>query len=81
MNVIRVRMKLDSETLQLPELTPLIGKTVEITIQEAAPAPVKVGWAEIDRLVEKNAQLYPGRDIGVDIIREMRESRHLEKDE
>ena len=35
MNLIRIRKTLDSETLQLPELKPLIGKTVEITTQNA----------------------------------------------
>jgi hypothetical protein len=38
-------------------------------------------WEEIDRLVEKNAILYPGPDVGVDIIREMRDSRHFQGDE
>jgi len=38
-------------------------------------------WAEIDRLVEKNAILYPGPDVGMDIISEMRESRHFQGDE
>jgi hypothetical protein len=32
--MVRIRRKLDSETLYLPELRPLIGKTVEIIIQE-----------------------------------------------
>jgi len=30
MNTIRIRKHLDSETLHLPELKPLLGKTVEI---------------------------------------------------
>jgi hypothetical protein len=81
MSFIRIRKRLDSETLQLPELKPLIGKTVEITIEEAAPVAPKICWEDIDRLVEKNAQLYPGPDIGMAIIREMRDTRHLEKDE
>jgi hypothetical protein len=74
-NTIRIRKKLDSENLQIPELKPLIGKTVEITIEETA-APPKLSWEEIDRLVEKNAELYPGPNIGVDIIREMRDNGH-----
>jgi hypothetical protein len=36
MNVIRVRKKIDSETVHLPELRRLIGKTVEITVREAS---------------------------------------------
>ncbi len=34
MSTIRVHRKLESETLHLPELRPLIGKTVEITVVE-----------------------------------------------
>ncbi len=80
MTAIRIRKKIESEKLDLPELKPLIGKTVEITVEEVAPAGKKNRWAEIDRLREKNAHLYPGPDIGVDIIREMRDSRHFQGD-
>jgi hypothetical protein len=38
MNAIRIRKKIESETLHLPELKPLIGKTVEITVLEAPPS-------------------------------------------
>jgi hypothetical protein len=38
--MVRIRRKLDSETLHLPELKPLIGRTVEITIVEQ-PADVR----------------------------------------
>ncbi|MCU0982791.1 MAG: hypothetical protein MUF25_26830 [Pirellulaceae bacterium] len=43
MYAIRIRKKLESETLSLAELKPLIGKTVEIVVspepcQETAPA-------------------------------------------
>ena len=34
MDTVRIRRKLESETLHLPELKPLIGKNVEIIIQE-----------------------------------------------
>jgi hypothetical protein len=34
MNAVRIRRKLDSETLHLPELKPLLGKLVKITIEE-----------------------------------------------
>jgi hypothetical protein len=33
-NVIRIHRRLDSETLHLPELKPLLGKTVEIIVVE-----------------------------------------------
>ena len=32
MNAIRIRKKIDSETLHLPELRPLLGHTVEIVV-------------------------------------------------
>lgn len=35
---IRLRKRLDSDTLHLPELRPLIGKTVEITVEEQPEA-------------------------------------------
>ena len=80
MNTIRIRKKLDSTTL--PELEPLIGKTVQITVEETAPAPEakKMSREELDRLVEENAKLYGVQDVCVDIVREMRDSRHLEGD-
>ena len=34
MSAIHIRRKLDSDTLHLPELQPLIGKTVEIIVRE-----------------------------------------------
>ena len=40
MNVIRIRRRVDSDTLHLPELQALLGKTVEIIIREETTAPV-----------------------------------------
>lgn len=37
MNAIRIHRQLDSETLHLPELRPLIGKCVEIIVLEQGP--------------------------------------------
>ena len=39
MNAIRIHKQIDSETLHLPELKSLIGKTVEILILEETAAP------------------------------------------
>lgn len=39
------------------------------------PAVMKKACEEMDRIAKKNARLYPGPDVGVDIIREMREER------
>jgi hypothetical protein len=38
MATIIIRKRIDSETLHLPELKPLIGKTVEIVVREERPA-------------------------------------------
>jgi hypothetical protein len=42
MSAIHIRKQIDSETITLPELRPFIGSTVEIVIQETAPAPKRV---------------------------------------
>lgn len=41
MNAIRIRKKLDSETLNLPEVRPFLGQTVEIIVlgEESVPCP------------------------------------------
>jgi hypothetical protein len=36
MNAVRIRRKLESETLHLPELKPLIGKNVDIIVFEGS---------------------------------------------
>ncbi len=38
MQAIRVRQRLDSETLTLPQLRPFVGKDVEIVISDMTPA-------------------------------------------
>jgi hypothetical protein len=38
MAAIRIRKTIDSDTLTLPELRPLIGRTVDIVIEEPATA-------------------------------------------
>lgn len=40
MNAIHIHTTLHSEILHLPELRPLLGKTVEIIVREESPAPV-----------------------------------------
>ena len=39
MATIHILKQIDSETLHLPELRPLLGRTVEITIVETTPVP------------------------------------------
>jgi hypothetical protein len=40
MNAIRIRRKIDSETLHIPELRPMIGHEVEIIVLEDRPSSV-----------------------------------------
>jgi len=46
--MVRIIRKLDSETLHLPELRPLIGKTVEITIKEETVPEITPGTGDWD---------------------------------
>lgn len=62
MNAIRIRRQLDSETLELPELRPLIGKSVEIIVlddSESLPSAEK-DWS----LLEKCARELTDYDFG-----------------
>ena len=43
MQPVHIRTKLESEHLTLPELRPLIGKQVDITVREAAESPSNGG--------------------------------------
>jgi hypothetical protein len=63
MNAIRIRKKLDSDTLHLPELRPLIGKTVEIIVQEETSPGILPGTGDWEA-VARAAQLL--RDTGYD---------------
>ncbi|MGH7202334.1 MAG: hypothetical protein ACREJB_17145 [Planctomycetaceae bacterium] len=46
MTAIRIRKRIDSETLHLPELRPLIGKTVEIVVREESTETEK-NWGPL----------------------------------
>jgi hypothetical protein len=52
MTAIRIRRKLDSDTLHLPELKPLIGREVEIIVLEESGAPAVTpgtgDWAAVE---------------------------------
>jgi hypothetical protein len=43
MIAIRIQKRIESETLHLPELRPLVGHDVEIVVQEAPPSPPAPG--------------------------------------
>jgi hypothetical protein len=74
MNAIRIRTTLESETLYLPELKPLIGRAVEIIVLEDAPAApqVRPGTGDWEEFARASQAL---RDSGYDFNawREQRE--------
>lgn len=49
MTTLRIHRKLDSSTLDLPELKPLIGKTVEITVRERPGVTITPGTGNWQR--------------------------------
>ena len=56
MNAVRIRCRLESDTLHLPELKPLIGKTVEIIVlEEPMPAvtPETGDWAAAEKAADE----------------------------
>jgi hypothetical protein len=58
MNAVRIRRKLDSETLHLPELKPLLGKTVEIIVLEDEARPtIQPGTGDWDAAMQAVAEL------------------------
>jgi hypothetical protein len=81
MNAIRIRKTLDSDTPHLPELKPLIGRTVEIIVLDESAAPaVRPGtgdWAAFERAAR--ALRESGYDF--DAWREQRETDRRHADE
>lgn len=62
MSAIRIRKKIDSDTLHLPELGPFIGHTVDILIEDeivdaAPPAGGVAGTGDWDAVLENARQL------------------------
>ena len=57
MTTIRITKHLDSETLTLPELRPLLGKTVEIRIREEPASPIDdlIDWEYLAALEAEEA--------------------------
>jgi hypothetical protein len=52
MSTIRIKTRLESETLVLPELRPLLGKTVEISVREQPESPIDamIDWEYLAEL-------------------------------
>ena len=79
MTAIRIETQIDSETLYLPQLKPLVGKRVEILVQEKATPELRpaVGdWAAAETAV------LALEDYDADAYREARaeELRQADKD-
>jgi hypothetical protein len=56
MNAIRIRKTIESETLHLPELKPLVGRTVEIIVlEEEKRSTIRPGTGDWEA-AEKAAQ-------------------------
>ncbi|HZL38264.1 MAG TPA: hypothetical protein VFC78_23315 [Tepidisphaeraceae bacterium] len=56
MNAVRIRKRLDKAIPELPELTPLIGKNVEIIVLEEGNAQVPpIDLAAIDAIAGTDA--------------------------
>ena len=70
MNAVRIRRKLDSETLHLPELQPLVGKNVEIIVLEESLPPITPGAGDWDMAMKAVAEL---EDYDFDAFRKHRE--------
>jgi len=70
MTIVRLRRKLDSETLHIPELKSFLGKTVNIVIQEEPTPQVASGTGDWDAL-ERAADNMEGYDF--DAVSEQRE--------
>ena len=53
MTTIRIKRTLDSETLHLPELRPLLGKEVEIIVRDqSAVLPGTGDWAALEEAAQ-----------------------------
>lgn len=73
---IRIRRTLDSDTLHLPELRPLIGRTVEIVVEEAPPDPAAEAArmrAVLDWIAANRITPAPGTPDSTEMLRENRE--------
>jgi hypothetical protein len=57
MNAFRIRRRLDSDTLHLPELKPLIGKAVEIIVLEEPMSISTPGTGDWDTAMKAVAEL------------------------
>ena len=56
MSTIRIETTIDSDTLYLPQLKPMVGKSVEIVVREMATptiSPATSDWAAVEAAVRE----------------------------
>jgi hypothetical protein len=70
MNPVRIRRKLELETLHLPELRPLIGKNVEIIVQEEEMPAIMPGTGDWEAALQAAREL---EDYDFEALREQRQ--------
>ena len=71
MNAIRIRKKLDSETLTLPELRSFVGQTVEIIVLGEEPVPsIRLGSGNWEAALKAVEEL---EDYDFDAVKRQRE--------
>lgn len=70
MNAVRIHRKLESDTLHLPELRPLIGKAVEIIILEEPTPAITPGTGDWDAAMKAAREL---DDYDFDAFRKQRD--------
>jgi hypothetical protein len=70
MNAIHIRTRLESDTLHLPELKPLIGKMVEITVVEKElTTPLAPGHGNWDAVSQAAKELVVSGTYDFDAVR------------
>ena len=74
MNAIRIRTTLESDTLHLPELKPLVGRTVEIIVlDESADTEVPAGTGDWEAAARAAKALRDRGTYDFDAWREQRD--------
>ena len=70
MNAVRIRRKLESATVHLPEVVPLIGKYVEIIVLEEPAPTIAPGTGDWDAAMKAVEDL---EDYDFDAVQRQRE--------
>lgn len=74
MSAIHIHTRLESDTPHLPQLKPLVGKSVEITVVEAMPASkFDPGHGNWDAVAQAARELIAGGGFDVDAQRQQDE--------